>query len=63
MVTTDLFNFDNENYLVSIEYYTRSIETIWTPRPTASVVINGLKNLFHQLGVLKIVRLDNGAML
>ena len=60
IVATDLFNFENENYLVLIDYYTRWIEAIWIPRQTASVVINALKNVFARLGVPRIVRSDNG---
>ena len=54
------FNFDNENYLVSIDYYTRRIAAIWIPRQTASVMVNALKNVFARLRVPKIVMSDNG---
>jgi len=60
VVGSDIFTLDGELYLVVIDYYTRWIETVHIHRQTAQAVIQAMKYIYSRLGILKVVRSDNG---
>lgn len=50
-VATDLFELDNEHYLIVVDYYSRYFELERMPSTTSSAVINKLKAIFARHGV------------
>ena len=50
-VATDLFELDNEHYLIVVDYYSRYFELDRMPTTTSSAVINKLKAIFARQGV------------
>ena len=56
----DLFQFDNENYLVVIDYYSKWIEAVPVRTQTSGSVIRALKHIFAMFGYPDIIRSDNG---
>jgi len=59
-VTTDLFELDNEHYLIVVDYYSRYFELERIPTTTSSAVINKMKTIFAWHGILEKVVSDNG---
>ncbi|KAL1446775.1 hypothetical protein WDU94_005665, partial [Cyamophila willieti] len=58
-VSTDIFTFDNEDYLVLVDAYSLWIEMYSINKKSTSVVINKLKNSFARYGVPDILYSDN----
>ena len=59
-IATDLFVFDNDNYLVVIDYYSKWIEAVPLLNQTSTSVIRELKLVFSRYGIPSRVRSDNG---
>ena len=57
-VATDLFN--NEQYLILMDYYSRYFELERTPTKTSAAVINKMKSIFSRHGIPEKVISDNG---
>lgn len=59
-VATDLFELDNEHYLIVVDYYSRYFESERMTTATSSVVINKMKAIFARHGIPEKVVSDNG---
>ena len=59
-VATDLFTFENRNYLVSVDYYSNFIELDYLANTSSQTVIHKLKMHFATHGVPDYVVSDNG---
>lgn len=59
-VATDLFTWNNENYIVTVDYYSRYFELDKLHCTTASAVIHKLKAHFARHGIPQTVISDNG---
>lgn len=59
-VATDLFTWNNENYMVTVDYYSRYFELDKLHSTTASAVIRKLKANFARHGIPQTVISDNG---
>ena len=59
-VGTDLFTFDNKNYLITVDYYSNFWEVDYLPDTKSSTVIRKLKAHFSRQGVPYRVFSDNG---
>jgi len=61
MIGTDLFELDNLNYLIVVDYFSRYIEVAAMQKTTKShEVIRTLKAIFARHGIPEEVRSDNG---
>jgi hypothetical protein len=60
MVATDLFQWEQNNYLVVADYYSRYIEVVKLENTTSRAVVNHMKSIFAQHGIPSVVRRDNG---
>ena len=59
-VATDLFEWNNDNYVLVTDYYSRYIEVAKLNRSTAGEVILRLKSIFARHGLPEVVVSDNG---
>ena len=59
-VATNLFEWNKENYLLIVDYYSRFIEVAWLKRTTAEDMIQHTKSIFARYGILEFVISDNG---
>ena len=59
-VATDLFEFNKQNYVLVIDYYSQYIEVARLERTTSTAVINHMKSIFARHGLPDIVISDNG---
>ena len=60
VVGTDVFTFQNELYVVLIDYYSRWIEALPIRTQTSGAVIRVMKDLFACFGIPSVIRSDNG---
>ena len=61
MISTDLFELDNLNYLIVVDYFSRYIEVAAMQKTTKShEVIRALKAIFARHGIPEELRSDNG---
>ena len=61
VIATDLFELDNLNYLIVVDYFSRFIEVAALKKTTQShEVIRALKGIFARHGIPEQVRSDNG---
>lgn len=58
-VSTDIFTFDNQDFLVLINAYSLWIELFSLNRKNTSEVISKMKNSFARYGVPDIIYSDN----
>ena len=59
-VATDLFHLNGENYLVTVDYFSRYPEVSKLRTTTSQTVINTLKEAFARHGIPETLRSDNG---
>ena len=59
-VETDLFVWNQVNYLLAIDYYSRYVQIAKLVSTTSEGVIDQLKSLFARHGIPQIVVSDNG---
>jgi len=59
-VGADMFYWENDSYLLLVDYYSRYIEVIKPPITTSAGVINGFKSMFARHGVPEVLITDNG---
>ena len=59
-VGTDLFSFDNKDYLVTVDYYSNFWEIDYLPDTKSTTVIKKLKAHFSRQGIPDILFSDNG---
>lgn len=57
---TDLFTWNNENYIITVDYYSRYFELDMLHSTTASAVIHKIKATFARHSVPETVLSDNG---
>ena len=60
MVATDLFMWEQNNYMVVVDYYSRYIEVAKLENTTSRTVVNHTKSIFARHGIPDVVRSDNG---
>ncbi len=60
VVATDLFTWNNEDYLVTVDYYSRYFELDKLHSTTSAAVISKLKASFARHGIPEAVISDNG---
>ena len=61
MIGTDLFELDNLNYLIVVDYFSRYIEMAAMQKTTKlHEVVRALKSIFARHGIPEEVRSDNG---
>lgn len=60
VVATDLFTWNNEDYLVTVDYYSRYFELDRLHSTTSAAVIHKLKAAFARHGIPETVISDNG---
>ena len=59
-IATDLFHFQNKNYLLVVDFYSRWIELVHLSSTTSIQVINSLKSIFARYGIPDSVLSDGG---
>ena len=59
-VATDLFTFENEQYLIVVDYYSKYFELERMSTTTSSAIINKLKVIFARHGTPEKLVSDNG---
>lgn len=59
-VGADMFYWENDSYLLVVDYYSRYIEIMKTSITTSAGIINGLKSIFARHGVPDFLISDNG---
>ena len=59
-VASDIFDFEREQYLLTIDYYSRFIEVDKLSDLSSSTTIETLKSQFARHGIPEILRSDNG---
>ena len=60
MVGCDLFEFESKTYLLTVDYYSKYIDTVELSSGTTTTVINALKTIFATHGIPVRLRSDNG---
>uniref|UniRef100_A0A669BXN3 Gypsy retrotransposon integrase-like protein 1 n=1 Tax=Oreochromis niloticus TaxID=8128 RepID=A0A669BXN3_ORENI len=60
MVGTDLFQIENKQYLVIVDYFSRFFEVAKLTSTTSEAVIEHCKSIFARHGIPEQVRSDNG---
>ena len=60
MVATDLFEWNNDEYLVITDYYSRYVEVAKLEDQTSKTTIMHTKSVFARHGIPNVVRGDNG---
>ncbi len=59
-VTTDLFYWNNSNYLLVVDYYSRYFEIAKLSDTKSSTVVTYMKSIFARHGIPREVKSDNG---
>ena len=59
-VACDLFTFDNKEYMVLVDAYSRHFEIDLLPNTKSVTVIRKLKVHFSRLGIPECIKTDNG---
>lgn len=59
IMATDMFTWNNENYIVTVNYYSRYFELDRLHSTTASAVIHKVKAAFIRHGIPETVISDN----
>nr|XP_004211966.2 uncharacterized protein K02A2.6-like [Hydra vulgaris] len=60
IVGTDLFHWNNQDFIIVVDYYSRYWEIKRLHNIQSQTVIKKLKMIFSRLGIPQIVRSDNG---
>ena len=60
MVATDLFQLNGEQYLLTVDYFSRYPEVAKLTSTTSAAIIRALKEVFSRHGLPEILRSDNG---
>lgn len=60
MVGTDLFHWQNNNYLLVVDYYSRYWEIVKLRSMTSEHIITEMKKMFSRHGIPEEVKSDNG---
>lgn len=59
-VGTDLFTLEDDDYLITVDYYTKWVNVDKLSSTTSAQVIKNLKNHFTDFGIPTVLRSDNG---
>ena len=59
-IGTDLFSFDNKDYVIVVDYTSRFFEILRLPNTEASAVIDHAKAMFWRCGIAREVVSENG---
>lgn len=57
---TDLFEWNNHQYLLVVDYFSRYVEVAKLSATTSAAIINHLKSIFSRHGIPSTLRSDNG---
>ena len=60
MIGSDILVFDNECYLIAIDYYSKWIQCLHIESQTARKIIRVLRYQFSRFGIPNVIRSDNG---
>ena len=60
IVATDMFYWNNDDYLLVVDYYSRFWEIFKTTNTKSPAIIDKMKTLFARHGIPEIVKSDNG---
>ena len=60
MVATHLFIWEQNNYIIVVDYYSRYIEVAKLENTTSRTVVNHARSIFARHGIPDVVRSDNG---
>lgn len=60
VIGTDLFDWNNHQYLLVVDYFSRYVEVAKLSSTTSAAVIDHLKSIFARHGIPSTVRSDNG---
>ena len=58
---TDVFTFDNKDYLVTVDYFSRYFEVDLLPTTTSISIIRKLKTIFARHGIVEKLVCDNAS--
>ena len=61
MVATDLFNWQNSDYLLVVDYVSRFFEVSKLPDTKSSTVVTYMKSIFARHGIPREIRSDNAS--
>ena len=61
VIGSDIFVFEDDLYLLVIDYYSKWIEAVRIETQTSKQVISKLKSLFSCFGIPRVIRSDNGS--
>ena len=59
-IATDLFHWQNGDYLLVVDYFSRFFEVSKLPDTKSSTIVTYMKLIFAKHGILREVRSDNG---
>ena len=60
MVESDLFHWNDQDFVLVVNYYSRYWEIEKLHKPDAATVIKKIKNIFSRMGIPEVMRSDNG---
>ena len=60
IVATDLFTWDDKNYIVVVDYYSHYFEVKELPNLKSVTIITKMKGIFARMGIPEVVVSDNG---
>ena len=60
MVATDLFQWEQKDYMVVVDYYSRYVEIAKMEETRSQTIVNHTKSIFARHGIPTTVRSDNG---
>ena len=60
VVATDLFTWNNEDYIVTVDYYSRYFELDKLHSTSSAAVVHNLKAAFARHGIVETLISDNG---
>ena len=60
LVATDLFHWEQRDFLLVVDYYSRYVEVVKLDDIKSRTVVNHTKSIFARYGIPSVVRSDNG---
>ena len=59
-IGADMMTFQNKEYLILMDYYSRYLEVVYTPTTTSKAIVEKMKNIFAQWRIPERITSDNG---
>ena len=60
MVGSDLFHWNDQDFILVVNYYSRYWEIEKLHKTDAATVIQKIKNIFSRMGIPEVIRSENG---